>query len=744
MPAVAVEISQVRKAFGPTMALAGVSLRAYEGEVHAIIGGNGSGKSTLAKVISGVLIPDSGQVSILGKAATSPHEARELRISNVFQEVLVADECSVLDNLYLGADGLLGSSVSREDRISRAAALLAELLGFDIDLNIAAGELSLSLKQWITIARAILTDPKVLILDESSAALDFDSTERLFRKMRAMKQRGCAIMIVTHRIAELVRIADRATVLRDGKTVGTLEQAEITEARILALIAGPEREKAQSSQSAAARNSDIPVLRMQDIKVWADATPFDFTLFPGEVVGITGLDGQGQADFVRAMAGVQPLVSGRMTVVRDKVSEAVTDLRSAREGGISYVSGDRKKEGIFANLGIFENMMLPVYRSYRAGGWLNLTNRGKMRPVFEWEAAKLAIKMAAPDNLITSLSGGNQQKILIARAFAEKPTVLVLNDPARGIDIGAKLDLYRNLRDFAASGNAVVFLSSELEEFMNLCSRVHVFRNGAISADFDPPFEGHAILNAMFGRRAAAPLPGEAFAQEAAHSHAVEIDKHLTPDDFCLTKTEDGRPNARPVRVISTKIKDAPMNQSGFLLTAPDIAQGAVVPDRFTEESRVSPQLRWSVVPDGTQSFALSVTDPDLPAAFNLPRSFAHWLVCNLPGHLRELPEGASASLAMPTGAVEFNSDFVTFRIPGFGRGWGGPWPPDRQHRYVFTLYALKVAQLSLPPDADLASFAAAVLPVAIDQAAFTAVYGPARKPLPPSDTSAEPQRRTA
>ena len=494
MPAVAVEIAQVRKTFGPTVALAGVSLRAFEGEVHAIIGGNGSGKSTLAKVISGVLIPDSGQVSILGKAATSPHEARELGISNVFQEVLVADECSVLDNLYLGADGLLGSSVSREERYRTASALMGELLGFEIDLNVPAGELPLSLKQWITIGRALLTNPKVLILDESSAALDFDSTERLFRKMRELKGRGTAIMIVTHRIAELVRIADRATVLRDGKTVGTLEKDEITEARILALIAGPERERAQGNQSPAARSSDTPILRMQDIRVWADAAPFDFTLCPGEVVGITGLDGQGQADFVRAVAGVQPLVSGRISISRDGRAEAVSDLRSARDNGISYVSGDRKKEGIFANLGIFENMMLPVYRTYRMGGWLNLINRTKLTPVFEWEASKLAVKMGAADNLITSLSGGNQQKVLIARAFAEKPTVLVLNDPARGIDIGAKLDLYRNLREFAGRGNAVIFLSSELEEFMNLCSQVHVFRNGAISTHFDPPFDGHAIL----------------------------------------------------------------------------------------------------------------------------------------------------------------------------------------------------------------------------------------------------------
>lgn len=175
------------------------------------------------------------------------------------------------------------------------------------------------------------------------------------------------------------------------------------------------------------------------------------------------------------------------------------------------------------------------------------------------------------------------------------------------------------------------------------------------------------------------------------------------------------------------------MNQSGFLLVAPDIPQGAVVPERFCEDNRLSPKLRWSGVPEGTQSFAIAVTDPDLPEEFRFPRSFAHWLVYDIPGHVRDLAEGASGSLAMPRGAAELNSDFVTFKIPGFGRGWGGPWPPDRQHRYVFTLYALKTPRLSIAPDADLAAFAAAVLPVAIDQASFTAVYGPARKPLPNS-----------
>jgi ribose transport system ATP-binding protein len=508
MAVATVEISSVRKTFGPTVALGGASLRAYEGEVHAIIGGNGSGKSTLAKVISGVLIPDSGQVSIFGKSASSPVEARALGIANVYQEVLVADECSVLDNLYLGADNLFSANLGQEEKVGKAAALMRELLSFELDLETPVGELPLSVKQWITIARALLTNPKILILDESSAALDFDSTERLFRKMRELKRRGASILMVTHRIAELVRIADRATVLRDGVDVGGLEKEEITEARIFELIAGPERGKTLATQSVAERQSQTPVLRVEGGRLWHDAGAIDFALYPGEIVGITGLDGQGQADFARCLAGVQRLVSGRISLIDGKNTEEVNDLHSARRNAVTYVSGDRKNEGIFPNLSIFENLLIAVYQSYRLAGWLNLADRRKLQPVFEWESGKLAVKMGSRDDLITSLSGGNQQKVLIARAFAEKPDVLVLNDPARGIDVGAKLDLYRNLRDFAATGKAVVFLSSEIEEFLNLCTRVLVFRNGAISSEFDPPYDGHVLLNAMFGRRGTAALAG--------------------------------------------------------------------------------------------------------------------------------------------------------------------------------------------------------------------------------------------
>ena len=718
MTVATVEITSVRKTFGPTVALNGASLRAYDGEVHAIIGGNGSGKSTLAKVISGVLIPDSGQVSIFGKSASSPVEAKALGIANVYQEVLVTDECSVLDNLYIGADNLFSATIGPEEKVAKASALMGELLGFDLDLATLVGDLPLSIKQWITIARALLTDPKILILDESSAALDFDSTERLFQKMRELKEQGASILMVSHRIAELVRIADRATVLRDGVDVGSLQKEEITEAGIFELIAGPERGRTLALQSVAERLSQTPVLRVERGRVWHDAGQIEFALYPGEIVGITGLDGQGQADFVRCLAGVQSLVSGRVGVIDGKSSEEVNDLHSAHRNAVTYVSGDRKREGIFPNLSIFENLLLSVYQDYRLGGWLNLIDRRKLQPVFEWESGRLAVRMGSQDNLITSLSGGNQQKVLIARAFAEKPNVLVLNDPARGIDVGAKLDLYRNLRDFAAKGKAVVFLSSEIEEFLNLCTRVLVFRNGAISSQFDPPFDGHVILNAMFGRRASAALPGEP-ESEQAHELSRKTREH---------REEDGRGLLRPAKA---PFDAKPKRDEPFVFSAPDVAPGSIIPERFAEENKISPRLVWSGVPVGTKSLAISVTDPDLPEEFNFPRAFAHWLVFDIPADTRGLAEGASGSPAMPASARELNSDFVTFKIAGFGRGYGGPWPPDRSHRYVFTLYALKAEHLDIADDASLASFAAAVLPLTIASQSFVAHYGPAKKLLP-------------
>jgi len=507
-------VSNVHKSFGMTRALDGCTFSAHSGEIHALVGGNGSGKSTLAKVMSGVLPVDSGQVSVLGHAPSSPREARGYGIATVFQEVFVADQCSIVDNLFLGADSLWSKSLSTRAKAEAAHELMAELLGGEINVELLAGDLPLSVKQWITIGRALLSEPRVLILDESSAALDLDSTERLFDKIRVLRDQGVAVLIVTHRIAELVRISDRATVLRDGRDVGVLVGEEITERNLLGLMTGRSKPAAQTGAHVQEVLHGAPVLKTRGLKVWPDGGEIDFALHEGEILGITGLDGQGQSEFVQVLAGVMKAEQSRPTVRRrDGGFAEIAELSDATDHGVSYVSGDRKREGIFANLSIYENLLMPLYRAKSRAGRVAVVDWRALASVFAWEVERLAIKLGEATDKITSLSGGNQQKVLIGRAFALNPEVLILNDPARGVDVGAKAELYRHLTAFAARGKSVVYLSSEIEEFLGFCTRVLVFRHGSIFAqvlaeDIDPDL----ILEAMFGHA------------QQAHRHAARAE----------------------------------------------------------------------------------------------------------------------------------------------------------------------------------------------------------------------------
>ncbi|MYF06319.1 MAG: sugar ABC transporter ATP-binding protein [Rhodospirillaceae bacterium] len=497
----AVSVVDVHKAFGVTKALDGCSFSARLGEIHAIVGGNGCGKSTLAKVMSGVQIPDSGQISMLGHTPRSPIEARRAEIATVFQEVLVADECSVADNLFVGADRLWVKSRPSREKLEIAATLMEELTGVEIDPDIRVGGLPLSIKQWITIGRALLTEPRILILDESSAALDLDSTERLFAKMRELRDRGCAVIIVTHRIAELIRISDRATVMRDGRDVGVLEKGEITEKNLLELMTG-ERDFAEAHHDREAHRalSDEIVMRGEGLRIWEDGDRFAFDLKRGEILGVAGLDGQGQNEFVRALAGVELALEG-LPEARSEAGEfvEVADLEDAEACRIYYVSGDRKHEGIFPNLSIFENLLFPLYR--KSTQKVGIIDWNDLASVFSWFVDRLSIKIGHRSNLVTSLSGGNQQKVLIGRSFAMQPNILVLNDPARGVDVRTKRELYDHLRDYASRDNAIIFLSSELEEFIGLCGRVVVFRHGSIFDSFiEDEIDPDRILEAMFGQ----------------------------------------------------------------------------------------------------------------------------------------------------------------------------------------------------------------------------------------------------
>ncbi len=498
-------VQDVHKYFGVTRALNGVNFNANFGEIHAIVGGNGCGKSTLAKVLSGVLPVDKGKVSVIGQTPTSPVMARNLGIATVFQEVMIAEESSVVDNLFVGSDDFWYKNLTQREKVLKAQEIMEDLVGEYVDPYTQAFNLSLPIKAWVTIARAFLRDnTKVLILDESSAALDFDSTERLFKKMRELRDKGVAIFIVTHRIAELVRISDKATVMRDGKDVGVLEKKDLNEKNLIGLMTGREETGEKSTSAAMQTKTDKVVMRAENLVVWPDSKPVNFEVKKGEIVGITGLDGNGQDDFVKILAGVQESHGGTIEIldINEKFSK-YNSLDDAKKNGISFVSGDRKKEGILPNLSIYENLVVPLYSKTSKAGFLGFINWMELNGIYDWEVERLNIKTGSSDNLIGSLSGGNQQKVMIARSFAQHPKVLILNDPARGIDISTKRDLYVHLRKYVEEGNTVVFLSSELEEFIGLCPKVIVFRNGTIFDIFEKDkINADTLLEGMFGQTA--------------------------------------------------------------------------------------------------------------------------------------------------------------------------------------------------------------------------------------------------
>ncbi|GAB5468430.1 MAG: sugar ABC transporter ATP-binding protein [Rhodospirillales bacterium] len=498
----AIRLSDIEMRFGETRALAGASLSTAAGEVHAIVGENGSGKSTLAKVMSGVIVPQGGSVSVFGHAPKSPAEAIAAGVSTIFQEIMVAEQLTVYENVFAGVDGFWRTKLPRAEKRRQAREVLQRLANVDIDPDWRVADLPLSLKQWIVIARSLLRQPRLLIIDESSAALDLEATKRLHGEMRRLRDAGSCVVLVTHRIAELVRIADSATVLRDGATVGRLTKSEITEDNLLKLLSATGKSDAlQQRETRVEATQRHPILAAKQAKAMPHGSPQDFEVYPGEIVGLAGLDGAGHAEFVALLAGIVQPASGQV-LLSDGAggSRALGSLAEAERGGVTYVSGDRKKEGIFPNLSILENFGLALMdRVAGAGG---LLDRKAVGGAFAEEVERLGIKFGRRGDKITTLSGGNQQKVLIARAFARKPKVIVLNDPARGVDVGTKRDLYRHLRSFAAEGGTVIYLSSEIEEFLGFADRVAVFVKGSIFAAFEgEDIDEDRILSALFGRK---------------------------------------------------------------------------------------------------------------------------------------------------------------------------------------------------------------------------------------------------
>ena len=497
-----VALSKVSKSFGETHALRACSFSARAGEVHAIIGENGSGKSTLAKLLAGVLHPDKGSVRVNGAEPTNPRAARAMGIAVVFQEILVAEGGTVLDNLFIGDDGLFRARLTPRQKRARAGALLDRLVGAPLDLDMLIEDLPLNMRQWIVIARALLGKPCLVVFDEATAALDHSSVERFFDVVRELKASGASVLIVTHRIHELTAICDRATVLSDGVDVGTLAGTEITEARLLQLMHGEAPSQARDRlvgdhKAPAARVGAEEALVVSRLLLSEQAGPVDLVVRAGEIVGLAGLEGHGQVEFIQTVSGIRRPVAGEITVKRDGSGYAVDSVTSADRARLAYIPGDRKAEGVFINLSVFENFGIACYRRTARAGFIDRRRVGRM---FQEQVQALSIRLGRRAAPINSLSGGNQQKVVLGRALATEPLVLALNDPTRGVDIGAKRDLYVLLHTLAEKGKAVLFLSNEIEEFAGLCNRVVVFRSQSV---FDTltgeEITADAVLAAMFG-----------------------------------------------------------------------------------------------------------------------------------------------------------------------------------------------------------------------------------------------------
>ncbi|MDQ0393614.1 sugar ABC transporter ATP-binding protein [Labrys monachus] len=493
------EARDIRRTFGETIALDSCSLRVQPGEIHAVVGENGSGKSTLIKILSGIVRAESGTLEWDGKPARfrSPRAAQEAGIATVFQETLILPDMSIRDNVMLGLDGV----IRRKAGTAREQALVREALSVvgigDLDVERLTGTLSLANRQLVGVARSLMRPWRLLILDESTSAIDIEDRDRLFAALRNFRAEGRSILFVSHRMDEIDSLADRATVLRSGRSVASLDRGDFSSEKLLELMST--REGAKAAEGAGSRPlgavRDEKVIMVRGLSVLRGKRSFDLDIHAGEIIGVGGLEGHGQLAFLECIAGTRQAPSGSV-----RAGEAtIRSQGDAARARIAFLPRDRKTEGIFAPLSVLDNVTISALGSVARWGMLSSSRR---RSMADQVCRQTKVKMASPHTPISSLSGGNQQKALLGRLIARNPRVLVLNDPMRGVDLGAKRDLYEVLSALAAGGMSILLLSTELVELCLLCHRVVVFHDHAVSAVIGrEALNERALIDAMFEHR---------------------------------------------------------------------------------------------------------------------------------------------------------------------------------------------------------------------------------------------------
>lgn len=468
------ELRNITVDYGPERVLDDVSFRLIPGEVHSLMGENGAGKSTLIKVLTGALKPSAGAIVVDGDRVVfgSPADALRRGISPVYQEIDLLPNLSVAENIFIGREPRKHGRIDWEQMRIRAAAQLADL-GLTVEPSTLLGAHPVATQQLVAIARAISADVRILVLDEPTSSLDTDEVAELFRVIKELKQRGVAIVFISHFLDQVYEISDRITVLRDGRFVGEYLTNELLRVDLVAQMLG--RELGATAVVRAdidVEDEALPVLEGDDLVTHGGLRGVSASLMAGEVLGVAGLRGSGRTALARAIAGIDRLEGGEVRLGGDKVNLA--NPRRALAEGIVYSSENRRVEGIIGELSVAENITLALQA--QQGAVRRLTPARARELALSWIEA-LDIRPADPDRRAGDLSGGNQQKVMLARLLALAPRVVVLDEPTRGIDIGAKVEVQRLVGELADDGLAVMFISAELEEVLRSSHRVAILRD---------------------------------------------------------------------------------------------------------------------------------------------------------------------------------------------------------------------------------------------------------------------------
>lgn len=463
----------ITKRFGPTVALKDVSFSISAGRVTALIGENGAGKSTLMRVLSGAILPDAGTLHLQGSPYTPlhPHDARLSGISMIYQELTIADDLSIEDNILLGCESSRFGFLKLAEQHERIRSAL-ELLGLDhLPRKTPARELSPAQQQLVEIARALVVESRVVIFDEPTSSLTAQDTERLFQIIQTLKDRGLGIIYISHFLEEVREICDDYIVLRDGQNVGSGTLKQVNDEEILRLMIG--REVNELFPTVPHQPGEV---LLETIQLSGQQSPVEISLKlrRGEILGLAGLIGSGRTELLRCLYGLDAIRNGNIKLAT--VSIHPTPKESIR-AGVGFVSENRKTEGLAQGMSIEDNLTLSNLQPYSKWGFLNL--QSKSQSAREW-MNRLQVKAGSSTQPISDLSGGNQQKVALARIMHQDAEILLLDEPTRGIDVGTKAEIYRLIGELAASGKAILFVSSYLPELMAICDRIGVMSQGRL------------------------------------------------------------------------------------------------------------------------------------------------------------------------------------------------------------------------------------------------------------------------